>query len=128
MLARRSAGAGALWMKFADHHRAAPRDAAGDVAQNSSRIVGVVQDHCDQRRVRLYACGLQHRGVRDDPLNLTDAALALQALQISERIGGAVERINDAGWPHALGKRKTDEAGAATDFEHPISGFETERV
>ena len=115
-------------MKFADHHRRAGWYALGDVAQNSSRIIGVVQDHRDKGRARLHACGVQQGRIRDDPLNLSDAALGLQALQVNKSVSRAVKRINHTRRPHTLSQRKTDIAGPRAHFEHPITGFEAERI
>ena len=49
----------------------------GDVAQNSSRIIGVVQDHRNKRRMRPHTYGLQRGRVRDDAPNLSDAAVSV---------------------------------------------------
>ena len=103
---RRPAGAGALRMEFADHHWRARVNAARDVAQDAGRIVGVVQDHRDQGPIRRHAGGLDRGCVADDALDLGDAALVLQAFQIGQRVGGAVERVDDALLPTRLASAK----------------------
>jgi len=49
----------------------------GDVTQNFSWMVGVVQNHRDQRRARLHTIGLQRGCVCSDPLNVSDPTLLL---------------------------------------------------
>ncbi len=92
-------------MKFADYDPPTVRHASSDVAQNSSRIIGVVQDHRNKGRAGLHACGLQRGRVRDDPLNLSDAALGLQAFQIGQGVSRAVERVDDARGSHTFSER-----------------------
>jgi hypothetical protein len=56
-------------VKFADDNRRAGRHKSDGVTQNFSWMVGVVQNHRDQRRARPHTIGLQRGCVCSDPLN-----------------------------------------------------------
>ena len=58
----------------------------------------MMQDHRDQSRVHAKACRLQCSGIPDDSPDMQDATLPLEALQVCEGFGRAVDGIN-----HALG-------------------------
>jgi hypothetical protein len=62
-------------VKFADDNRRAGRRKSDGVTQNFSWMVGVVQNHRDQRRTRPHTIGLQRGCVCGDPLNVFDPTL-----------------------------------------------------
>jgi len=69
-------------VKFADDNRRTGRQKSDDITQDFSRIISVVEDHCNQRRVRLHTIGLQRSCVSNDPLNVYDPTLIPATLKV----------------------------------------------
>ena len=82
MIVRWALRTGTIGVKFADDNRRTERHKSDDVTQDFGRIIGMVQNHRDQRRTHLHTIGL-HRGcVCDDPLNVPDPTLPLATLKM----------------------------------------------
>src|SRR5208283_1020171 len=89
--------------------------------------VGVVQDHADERRVRMQVAALERADVGGHPLDLRDIAFLLQALQMRERVARTVDRIDHAARPYPLGETQAHIAGSGADIEHAMACLQNER-
>jgi hypothetical protein len=76
-----------LGVELGHHGQPAWRKQGGNAAQNSDWIFRMVEDHRDQHRGYGKVCGRQRGGIRNDPLDLRDAALFLKVLQIGQGLG-----------------------------------------
>ena len=108
---RRSLLTRALWMEFR-HDGQGPRGKQpSHVVQNAGRILGMVQDHRDQRRIRAKARRLQYCGVRDEPQDVRDSTFLLKAFQVGQGFGRTVNRVYDAPGSHPVGEHQAHVAG-----------------
>ena len=127
-LARRAVLARARRVEFGDDDQRTRRQQPMQAAQDGSGIVRVMQHHRDQCAIRVKIAAVQRGGVRDQPADLRDSAFFLQALDVGECVGGAIDRIDDALRSHPVGEKEAHKAGPAADIQNTVAGFEIECV
>ena len=69
-------------MKFTDDNRRSRRQKSGDVSEDFRWIIGVVQDHGDEGRVRLQTVGRKCGCVRSYAANLSNSTFFLATFEM----------------------------------------------
>lgn len=106
MTARRSLIAWAVRMEFRQNNQRARAKQASNVAKNAGWILGMMQDHGDQRRIRAQACRFERRGIGGKSLNVRATTFLLQAPQVGESFDRTVYRIDDARGSDPIGEHQ----------------------
>ena len=115
-------------MEFRHHGEALRGEWPGHVAQDAGRIVGMVQDHRDQRRIDAQARRRQRRGVRGDALDVRYSAFLLPAFEMRQRFGRAVDRVYMAARSDPVGEQQGHIAGPRADLQHAVARREPQRL
>ena len=117
-----------LGVELCHHGPGARGEEACDVAEDPRWIIRVVQDHGDQGRIGMERSRVECQGVRDNTLDLGDAPLALEALQVSQGVSRPVHGVDQPVRPHTLCQDQADVARAGADVQHPGTRLKLERV
>ena len=116
MLSRRSLVAGAVRVKLGNYGESFRTKQTSDVANDAGWVVGMMQNHCDQRRMHVNARQLQSCGVRDKSFDVRDATFFLQPLQVSQGIGRTIDRIDGTRWANPIGEHQANITGSRSDL------------
>ena len=104
--ARRTLIAWAVRMEFRHHNQRARAKQASNVAKNACWILGMMQDHGEQRRIRAQACWFERRGIDGKSLNVRATTFLLQAFQVGKSFDRTVYCVDCARGPDPIGEHQ----------------------
>ncbi len=105
-------------MKLRDDGRGTTSQQAGHIGQNAHGVTGVMQDHADQGRIKVEPFEVQRGRVRDDPPDLRNPTLILQAPQVRQGVGRPIHSAHESVRTYSVRKHKTHIAWAGTGVQH----------